>query len=71
MVEMNYVESSNVEQVGYDVDAMELHIKFKSSEAVYVYLNVSQEVYDGLLNADSIGSYLHREVKSTYDFEKR
>jgi hypothetical protein len=71
MVEMNYVESSNVEQVGYDVDAMELHVKFKNSEFMYVYLEVPQGIYDGLLVADSVGSYLNREVKSIYKFERR
>ncbi len=39
MVEMNYVESSNIEQVGYDKEAMELHIIFKSSGLYNVSLS--------------------------------
>ncbi|MGA2070622.1 MAG: KTSC domain-containing protein [Sedimentisphaerales bacterium] len=70
MVEMTYVQSSNVEQVGYDVDNMELYVKFKSSGTIYVYQNVPQEVFTMLMAAPSIGSFINREVKDRYSFRK-
>lgn len=71
MPEMHYVQSSNVASVGYDETSGELHVVFLNSPTVYVYLGVPREVFDGLMAAESKGSYLNREVKSTYKFEKR
>jgi hypothetical protein len=70
MPDMIYVDSSNIEQVGYDGDTMELHVIFKDG-SLYVYTNVPVQVYEGLLGAASKGSYLNREVKGVYDYDKR
>ncbi len=70
MVEMQFVESSNIEQVGYDADSMELHIQFKNS-GLYVYLEVPLAIYESLMNADSKGSFFNREIKKVFRFEKR
>jgi hypothetical protein len=71
MVEMHYVQSSNVECVGYDPGLMELHVRFLNSAPTYVYLNVPQQVFDGMIEAPSKGIYLNQCVKSVYHFEKR
>ena len=71
MVDMQYVESSNVDQIGYDKDISELHVKFKNSEIIYVYLDIPEYIFQGLLDAPSKGSYIHREIKGVYTFEKR
>lgn len=71
MVEMHYVQSNNVECVGYDPDTMELHVRFLSSAITYVYLNVPQQVFDEVLAAPSKGSYLNQSVKYVYPFERR
>jgi len=44
---------------------MELHIRFLKS-GDYVYRNVPQDVFDGLMNADSKGSYFNRMIKPVY-----
>lgn len=67
MPEMRYVDSSNLDQIGYDGDSMELHIVFKSG-AHYVYRDVPSIVYEGLVEAASKGSYLNREVKNVYPY---
>ena len=69
MVEMHYVDSSNIEAVGYDETARELHVRFLSS-GTYVYHGVPQDVYDELMAAPSKGSYLNRVIKSNYDYSK-
>jgi len=33
-------------------------------------MNIIQIEYDGLLNAPSIGSYLHRNYKNVYPYER-
>jgi hypothetical protein len=60
---MTPVESSNLAEVGYDADRMELHVLFKGG-ARYVYFEVPGEVYTGLMAAESKGIYLNTHVKS-------
>ncbi len=70
MPEMIYVESSNVDQIGYDAGSEELHVTFKNG-GHYVYLNVPEHLFIGLRDAVSVGSFLNREIKPSYSFEKR
>jgi hypothetical protein len=70
MPEMHYVDSSNVEAVGYESEAQELHVQFLSG-AYYIYHGVPREIYDDLLAAPSIGSFLNRVVKGVYQFTKQ
>ncbi len=70
MVEMQYVQSSNIEAIGYDGDNMELHVRFLTT-GLYVYLEVPEEVFAGLCAAPSKGSYLNRVVKGVYRYEQR
>ena len=69
MVDMTYVDSSNVEAIGYDPTGQELHVQFRSG-GYYVYSSVPPEVYDGLLNSASKGSFLNRQIKNVYPFRK-
>ncbi len=70
MTEMIYVDSSNVEAIGYDDDTQELHIHFLSG-ASYIYHVVPRGVFDQLMYAPSKGSFLNREVKGVYQFTKQ
>ena len=63
--EMEYVDSSNIEAIGYDEDARELWVRFTSG-STYVYSDVPPATYDDIRRADSKGSYLNREVKPNY-----
>lgn len=69
MAEMYYVDSSNIEAIGYDQAAQELHVRFLSGDT-YVYHGVPQETYDELMAAPSKGSYLNRVVKANYGYSK-
>lgn len=71
MVEMQYVQSSNVECVGYDADAMELYVRFLNNPTLYVYLGVPQTLYEQLRNATSVGGFLITEIKDVYPFDRR
>lgn len=70
MVDMNFVDSSNIEAIGYDADAQELHIRFLSS-GTYIYHGVPQEIYDNLMASPSHGSYLNREIKGVFEHTKQ
>lgn len=69
MVEMQYVDSSNIEAIGHDAGAQELHVRFLSGDT-YVYHGVPQEIYDQLMDAPSKGSYLNRVIKENYEYTK-
>lgn len=69
MVEMHYVDSSNIEAIGHDTAAQELHVRFLSGDT-YVYHGVPAEVYDELMAAPSKGSYLNRVIKANYEYTK-
>ena len=71
MVEMHFVDSTNVEQIGYDSAASELHIRFVGKSELYVYLNVPEPIFQELMAAPSKGSYLNRQIKNVFQFEKR
>lgn len=57
------VESSNLAAVAYANE--ELFVRFKNKN-VFRYDRVPQEVYDGLINADSKGSYFAQNIKGKY-----
>ncbi len=66
---MQPVESSNLAAAGYDQDKEVLYIEFKNGN-VYEYSNVPFDVYTGLMDADSLGSYFHRHIRTAYDYRK-
>jgi len=67
--EMTPVSSSNVVEVGYNEETQEVYIRFLNG-SLYVYKGVPKFEYEGLLNAPSIGSYLHRNYKNVYPYER-
>ena len=70
MPEMHYVDSSNVEAIGYDPATQELHVRFLKSGETYVYYNVEECVFNEIMQADSKGQYLNLNIKGRYDFGK-
>ena len=70
MPEMHFVTSSNIEAIGYDLDTMELHVRFLKSGETYIYYDVEAWVFDELIQADSKGTYLNVQIKGRYDYGK-
>lgn len=70
MPEMIYVDSSNIEAIGYDDGAQELHVRFLSGTS-YIYHDVPRQIFDDLMQAPSKGSFLNREVKGVYQYAKQ
>jgi hypothetical protein len=67
--EMTPVSSSNIAEIGYDASIQEVYVRFLNG-SLYVYKGVPQFEFDGLLNAPSIGSYLHRNYKNVFPYER-
>ncbi|AZT25065.1 TPA: KTSC domain-containing protein [Salmonella enterica] len=61
-MDRQYVSSSNLRSVGFDVRTSVLEIEFNNG-TVYQYFNVSETVYTGLMSASSKGSFFDLHVK--------
>lgn len=59
------IKSSNIESVAYDSEARLLHVKTKAG-TTYEYSGISPELHQGLLNANSVGSYIHQNLKEKF-----
>ncbi|OXS19624.1 KTSC domain-containing protein [Pseudomonas rhodesiae] len=68
-MERSPVSSSNVESVGYDEDSETLEVEFKNG-TLYQYFDVPQSAFSGLVNADSVGSYLAENIKGVYRYSR-
>ena len=67
--EMIPVTSSNIESIGYDEQNEQVYIRFLNG-SLYVYKGVPLQEFENLLNASSLGSYLHRSYKNVYPYER-
>lgn len=56
------VNSSLIAVIGYDSSNHTLEIEFKSG-AIWWYFIVSQDTYDELMAAKSVGTYFLKEIK--------
>lgn len=68
-VDMIAVQSSNVEEVGYDEDNEITYVRFLNG-SLYIYKGVPKWNFDGLVNAPSVGSYLNVNFKNVYPYER-
>jgi hypothetical protein len=64
-----YVRSSLLLTVGYDEGDSLLEIQFKNS-GTYRYEGVPSSVYQGLMAAESKGSYFDKNIRNKYPFRK-
>lgn len=65
-VEMYEVDSSNVNSIGYDAANQILYVEYSEGD-IYQYLNVPQDYWNALINADSKGSWIHWFLKINSD----
>ena len=63
------VDSSMIYAVGYDPETQTLEVVFNRT-GVYIYEGVPQEVYDGLLAAESKGRYMRAYIIDMYPTRK-
>lgn len=63
------VSSSNVASVGYDQSTLTLEVEFNDG-SVYQYFDVPDTAYQELMRAESIGKFLHANIKNNYRYTK-
>jgi hypothetical protein len=71
-IQLIQVSSSQIEAMGHNEERSILRVKFVKG-GLYEYQNVSKEVFDSIMSADSVGSTFHKMVKSnptTYPYTK-
>ena len=67
--EMNPVSSSNIESIGYDEENQQVYVRFLNN-SLYVYKGVPEHEFQNLMQASSKGSYLNRNFKNVYPYER-
>lgn len=67
--EMKQVSSSNIDSIGYDGQNQEVYVRFLNG-GLYVYKGVPEHEFQNLLEASSLGSYLNRNYKNVYPYER-
>jgi hypothetical protein len=67
MPDLEWVDSTSIEAVGYVEEERALIIQFVGGRQ-YRYEGVPPEVHHELIQADSKGSYFNREIKPNYPF---
>ena len=63
---MPYLQSAAIEAIAYDEEAHLLKARFRADGRVVIYENVPPDVYDSLIFADSISTYLRNHIEGTY-----
>jgi hypothetical protein len=64
-----HVKSSNIASIGYSPTRYVLEVEFQDG-SVYQYAQVSGHVYQGLMDAESKGSYFLRFLRDRYPTTK-
>ncbi|MBE0626436.1 MAG: KTSC domain-containing protein [Burkholderiales bacterium] len=67
--EMYPVSSSNIASVGYDADNQTVYVQFLNG-STYAYKGVAEHEFENLRTAPSVGSYLNRNFKNVYPYER-
>lgn len=68
-IELEPVESSNIEGVGYDPATKTLRIQFRGG-CTYDYANVPAEKHKALIDAESVGKHFHQHIRNKHKFLK-
>jgi len=63
------VESRMILGVRYNKQTLDMDVVFRTGEK-YRYKGVPQSVFEELMNAESIGQYMHRHIIDHYDYER-
>jgi hypothetical protein len=67
--EVASVDSSAIDEIGYNKDTMTLLITFNSGSK-YSYSFVPESEYESLVEASSVGKHFVREVRNNYIYNR-
>lgn len=69
MPDLTPVTSSNIAAIGYDPEAREMHVQFKSG-GIWIYADVPPEAHEEFASAESVGKHFHAHVRSKFESRK-
>lgn len=64
-MEMIHVNSSAISAIGYDQNTMRMRIRFTQRDT-YDFCGVPADIFQGLLNAKSKGTYYNDHIRDRY-----
>ncbi len=67
--QLTKVDSTMLYAVGYDEEAQILEVVFRTG-GIYRYFQISRELYEGLITAESKGQYMRTHVIGQYPYER-
>ena len=67
---MPITASSSIERVYYDAKERALKVVFRATGKTYIYEGVGKDVYDALMEADSVGRYFNANIRDRYPFHE-
>ncbi len=59
------VVSNSIRSIGYDKEAGHLELEFKNGRR-YRYKQFPHRLYRRLINADSVGTFFHEEIRPSF-----
>jgi len=62
LVKFESVKSSQIKEIGHDLEKQTLYIRFRSKK-MFEYYPVTEEEYQEFKNSDSLGKYFHKNLK--------
>lgn len=65
-IKLEFVESSNINSLGYDDDSQTLAVQFKGGKT-YHYAGVPREIYEIVRDAESVGREFAFSIRDHYD----
>ena len=69
MADITPLSSSNLSGAGYDPESREMTVIFTSG-GEYVYSEVDQATFDGLLQAPSPGRYFAQNIRGVFSYRR-
>ena len=69
MPEMVPVSLSSIASIGYDESSQDAYVRFNNS-SLYVYRGVPAFLFEEFKTSPSLGSFLHRNFKNVYPYER-
>ena len=60
------LQSHAIEAIAYDENAQILTARFRDSGETVIYEDVPQQIYDGLIFAQSIAGYFHDHIEGHF-----
>ena len=68
-MDRQFVESSNILSIGYSPGEKVMEVEFHNRR-VYQYFEVPEQLYLGIMQAESKGRYLHQRIIDNYRYKR-